>query len=42
MYQLIRRPGPIGDRRFEIRFLHAGFEAFGFTFGEKRGMDDYV
>jgi hypothetical protein len=33
MYQLIRQPGPIGDRRFEIEFLDAGVEAFVFTFG---------
>jgi Thioredoxin like C-terminal domain len=33
MYQLIRQPGPNGDRRFEIKFLDAGVEAFGFTFG---------
>lgn len=33
MYQLIRRPGPIGDRVFEIEFLDRGVEAFVFTFG---------
>lgn len=33
MYQLIRQPGPIEDRRFEIEFLDAGAEAFCFTFG---------
>jgi Thioredoxin like C-terminal domain/AhpC/TSA family len=33
MYQLIRQPGPIDDRRFEIEFLDAGIEAFVFTFG---------
>ena len=33
MYQLIRQPGPIRDRRFEIEFLDAGVEAFCFTFG---------
>jgi thiol-disulfide isomerase/thioredoxin len=33
MYQLIRQPGPIRDRRFEIEFLDAGAEAFCFTFG---------
>jgi hypothetical protein len=33
MYQLVRQPGPIGDRRFEIEFLDAGVEAFVFTFG---------
>lgn len=33
MYQLIRQPAPIGDRRFEIEFLGSGVEAFSFTFG---------
>ena len=33
MYQLIRQPKPIRDRRFEIQFLDAGVEAFCFTFG---------
>jgi thiol-disulfide isomerase/thioredoxin len=33
MYQLIRQPGPIADRKFEIEFLDAGIEAFAFTFG---------
>jgi hypothetical protein len=33
LYQLIRQPAPIGDRRFEIEFLDAGVEAFVFTFG---------
>ena len=33
MYQLIRQPQPIGDRRFEIEFLEAGAEVFCFTFG---------
>ena len=33
MYQLIRQPRPIGDRRFEIEFLDAGAEVFCFTFG---------
>ena len=32
-YQLIRQPGPIADRRFEIEFLDAGVEAYCFTFG---------
>ena len=32
-YQLIRQPGPIEDRVFEIEFLHAGVEAYCFTFG---------
>ena len=33
MYQLIRQPGRIVDRQFEIEFLDAGIEAFAFTFG---------
>jgi Thioredoxin like C-terminal domain len=33
MYQLIRQPKPIVDRRFEIEFLDTGAEAFSFTFG---------
>ncbi len=33
MYQLIRQPGPVADRQFEIEFPDAGVEAFAFTFG---------
>ena len=33
LYQLIRQPGPIADRQFEIEFLDTGVEAFAFTFG---------
>ena len=33
LYQLIRQPGPIVDRTFEIEFLDAGVEAYAFTFG---------
>jgi thiol-disulfide isomerase/thioredoxin len=33
LYQLIRQPKPIVDRRFAIEFLDAGVEAFSFTFG---------
>ena len=33
LYQLIRQPKPVNDRRFEIEFLDAGAEAFAFTFG---------
>jgi len=33
LYQLIRQPGAIVDRSFEIAFLDAGVEAFAFTFG---------
>jgi len=32
LYQLIRQPKPIVDRRFEIEFLDAGVAAFSFTF----------
>lgn len=33
LYQLIRQPRPITDRRFEIEFLDPGVEAYAFTFG---------
>ncbi len=33
LYQLIRQPGSIEDRSFEIEFLDPGVEAFSFTFG---------
>jgi hypothetical protein len=33
LHQLIRQPGSIGERRFEIEFLDAGAEAYCFTFG---------
>ncbi|HJZ73377.1 MAG TPA: thioredoxin-like domain-containing protein [Vicinamibacterales bacterium] len=33
LYQLIRQPQPIVERRFAIEFLNAGVEAFSFTFG---------
>ena len=33
LYQLIRQPGTITDRTFEIRFLAPGVEAYVFTFG---------
>lgn len=32
-YQLIRQPGPIADRLFEIEFIDAGVETYCFTFG---------
>jgi hypothetical protein len=32
-YQLIREPGAIADRLFEIEFVDAGVEAYCFTFG---------
>jgi thiol-disulfide isomerase/thioredoxin len=33
LYQLIRQPEPIAERRFEIEFLDPGVEALAFTFG---------
>jgi thiol-disulfide isomerase/thioredoxin len=33
MYQLIRQPGGIADRQFEIEFFGQGTEVFAFTFG---------
>jgi hypothetical protein len=33
MYQLIRQPGRVGDRQFEIKFLDPGVKAFVFTSG---------
>jgi hypothetical protein len=33
MYQLIRQPGPIADRVFDIEFVSPGVQAFDFTFG---------
>ena len=33
MYQLIRQPGPIEDRFFQIEFRDAGAQGFCFTFG---------
>jgi hypothetical protein len=32
-YRLIRQPGLIADRRFEIECLDAGVQAYCFTFG---------
>jgi len=32
-YQLIRQPGAIAERRFEIEYLEAGVEAYCLTFG---------
>jgi hypothetical protein len=32
-HQLIRQPGPIAERQFEIEFLDPGAEAYAFTFG---------
>ena len=33
LYQLVRQPGDIGERLFEIEFLDPGAQAFAFTFG---------
>jgi hypothetical protein len=33
LYQLIRQPGAIADRNFEIEFLDPAAQAFAFTFG---------
>jgi len=33
LYQLIRQPGPITERTFEITFRDPGVEAYAFTFG---------
>jgi hypothetical protein len=33
LYQLIRQPGPLSDRTFEITFFGQGVEAYVFTFG---------
>jgi thiol-disulfide isomerase/thioredoxin len=33
LYQLIRQPGPITERTFEITFLDPGLQAYAFTFG---------
>lgn len=33
MYQLIRQPGPVAERQFEIQFLDPKVEVFVFTFG---------
>jgi thiol-disulfide isomerase/thioredoxin len=33
LYQLIRQPGPVTERAFQITFLDPGAEAYAFTFG---------
>jgi hypothetical protein len=33
LYQLIRQPGPITERTFEVTFLDPGVQAYAFTFG---------
>jgi thiol-disulfide isomerase/thioredoxin len=32
LYQLIRQPGPVAERTFEITFLNPGVQAYAFTF----------
>jgi hypothetical protein len=33
MYQLVRQPGAVAERTFEITFLDPGVRAYVFTFG---------
>ncbi|MGH3420895.1 MAG: hypothetical protein ACRDOD_15080, partial [Streptosporangiaceae bacterium] len=33
LHQLIRQPGPIADRTFEMTFLGPGAQVYAFTFG---------
>jgi hypothetical protein len=33
LYQLIRQPGPVSERTFEITFLDPGVHAYAFNFG---------
>jgi hypothetical protein len=33
LYQLVRQPGNVSDRTFEITFLDSGVQAYVFTFG---------
>ena len=33
LYQLVRQPGPVTERSFEITFLDPGVQAYAFTFG---------
>src|SRR5206468_2539866 len=33
LYQLVRQPGPVGERTFEVTFLDPGLRAYAFTFG---------
>ena len=33
LYQLLRQPGPVTERTFEITFLDPGVQAYAFTFG---------
>jgi hypothetical protein len=33
LYQLVRQPGPVTERTFEVIFLDPGVQAYAFTFG---------
>jgi Thioredoxin like C-terminal domain len=33
LYQLVRQPGPVSERTFEVTFLDPGVQAYAFTFG---------
>jgi hypothetical protein len=33
LYQLVRQPGPVTERTFEVAFLDPGVQAYAFTFG---------
>jgi thiol-disulfide isomerase/thioredoxin len=33
LYQLVRQPGPVTERTFEVTFLDPGVQAYSFTFG---------
>jgi thiol-disulfide isomerase/thioredoxin len=33
LYQLVRQPGPVTERSFEVTFLDLGVQAYAFTFG---------
>jgi len=33
LYQLIRQPGPVTSRTFEVTFAGPGVQAYAFTFG---------
>jgi Thioredoxin like C-terminal domain len=33
LHQLVRQPGPVTERTFEISFLDPGVQAYAFTFG---------
>jgi Thioredoxin like C-terminal domain len=33
LYQLVRQPGAVAERMFEITFREPGIEAYAFTFG---------